>query len=201
MLWRSKACKKYFSLLLYLLDVLALIRPLCGSWICGFGESPWQDGWCCSAIRWSSSMQSGWPEACCTGSRSNSIFLSERLDLSGLCIIFADTAHEARTLLSHPCTGAPCPSLSTASQASKNVIAYWQHFANLEFDVLITTDVLSRGIDFADVKLVMQLHPPKEARSVHSSIRKNWEGRAGRNMHHILWCIWAETLATSARSH
>jgi len=28
-----------------------------------------------------------------------------RLDLSGRCIIFADTAHETRTLLSHPALG------------------------------------------------------------------------------------------------
>ena len=33
------------------------------------------------------------------------ILYVSRLDLSGRCIIFADTAHETRTLLSHPALG------------------------------------------------------------------------------------------------
>ena len=105
--------------------------------------------------------------------------LSERLDLSGRCIIFADTAHEARTLLSHPALGHRAQAVHSESsiQERDRILTA---FANLEFDVLITTDVLSRGIDFADVKLVMQLHPPKEAvQYIHRSGRTGRAGQGG----------------------
>eukprot|EP00435_Cladocopium_sp_Y103_P063581 s321_g25.t1 len=106
--------------------------------------------------------------------------LSERLDLSGgRCIIFADTTREARTLLSHPALGHRAKAVhneSSPHDRDRTLTA----FANLEFDVLITTDIISRGIDFADVKLVLQLHPPKEAvQYIHRSGRTGRAGQGG----------------------
>ena len=106
--------------------------------------------------------------------------LSERLDTSGgRCIVFADTAAEVRSLLAHP-------ALVQRSQGVHSELSVKERdailtaFANLEFDVLVATDVVSRGVDFVDVNLVLQLHPPKEATQyIHRSGRTGRAGKAG----------------------
>lgn len=89
----------------------------------------------------------------------------------GQCIVFVDSTAEAKLLLSHPVMDRQARGLhgETTSLERDAVITA---FANQEFEVLITTDLLSRGIDFKDVSVVMQFHPPREA--------SNYLHRAGR---------------------
>eukprot|EP00438_Fugacium_kawagutii_P014409 Skav227029 [mRNA] locus=scaffold3580:10550:18343:- [translate_table: standard] len=107
-------------------------------------------------------------------------FCRAELDVSGgRCIIFADTTHEARTLLSHPALQLRAQAIHNESSSNERDRVLTA-FANLEFDVLITTDVVSRGVDFANVQLVLQLHPPKEAvQYIHRSGRTGRAGQGG----------------------
>lgn len=106
--------------------------------------------------------------------------LSERLDTAGgRCIIFVDTASEVRSLLVHPALVHRAQGLhSELSVQERDSIL--TAFANMQFDVLVATDVVSRGVDFVDVSLVLQLHPPKEAvQYIHRSGRTGRAGKAG----------------------
>lgn len=108
-------------------------------------------------------------------------FLNSRLDLqlSGRCIIFVDSTSEARSLLSHPALDARARALHSEStpQERDEVITA---FANREFDVLITSDIVSRGVDFQDVSLVLQMHPPRDAAQyVHRAGRTGRAGQGG----------------------
>ncbi|CAE7720860.1 Ddx50 [Symbiodinium sp. CCMP2592] len=106
--------------------------------------------------------------------------LNEKLDmLGGRCIVFVDTASQATALLAHPAMERRARSLhgNSAAEERDSVLT---SFANKEFDVLVATDVIARGLDFADVNLVMQLHPPKDAAQyVHRSGRTGRAGRGG----------------------
>ncbi|CAE8602928.1 unnamed protein product, partial [Polarella glacialis] len=107
--------------------------------------------------------------------------LTSRLDLfpGGRCIIFVDSASEAKVLLTHPALDCRARALhgESSSQDRDFIISA---FANREFDVLITTDVVARGVDFVDVMLVLQLHPPKDATQyVHRAGRTGRAGQGG----------------------
>ncbi|CAJ1431629.1 unnamed protein product [Effrenium voratum] len=106
--------------------------------------------------------------------------LNEQLNLSGgRCIIFVDTTSEARSLLAHPALDRRARAVHGDSSAQERD-GTLSSFANQEFDVLIATDIVSRGIDFADVSLVLQLHPPKEpTQYVHRSGRTGRAGNSG----------------------
>ncbi|CAE7858214.1 unnamed protein product [Symbiodinium microadriaticum] len=106
--------------------------------------------------------------------------LNEKLDmLGGCCIVFVDTASQATALLAHPAMERRARSLHGNSAAEERDTVLTS-FANKEFDVLVATDVIARGVDFADVNLVMQLHPPKDAAQyVHRSGRTGRAGRGG----------------------
>lgn len=103
--------------------------------------------------------------------------MATKLDeLGGRCIIFVDSTAEAKALLSHPVLDRKASAIHAASTSEDrdNVL---NAFINREFDVLITTDILSRGVDFQDVNLVLQFHPPRDAAQyVHRAGRT---GRAG----------------------
>ena len=105
--------------------------------------------------------------------------LQEQLELSEhRCIVFVDTNLEVRQLLAHPqlaqARGVHGESKLTEREQVLNA------FANREFKILVATDVISRGIDFQDVSLVLQLHPPKEApQYIHRAGRTGRAGQGG----------------------
>eukprot|EP00933_Yihiella_yeosuensis_P060926 TRINITY_DN63729_c0_g1_i1.p1 TRINITY_DN63729_c0_g1~~TRINITY_DN63729_c0_g1_i1.p1 ORF type:complete len:676 (+),score=124.55 TRINITY_DN63729_c0_g1_i1:69-2030(+) len=107
--------------------------------------------------------------------------LAEKMDLNpgGRCIVFVDTAAESRSLLSHPAMDRRARALhgdSTSQDRDMTITA----FAQREFDVLITTDIVARGVDFTDVSLVLQLSPPKDAmKYVHRAGRTGRAGQGG----------------------
>lgn len=104
--------------------------------------------------------------------------LDSRLSLSpgSRCIIFSETTTEAKTLLAHPAMNtrarAVHPDLSEQERD-----AVLTAFANREFDTLIATDIVARGVDFLDVALVLIVRPPRDpTQYVHRAGRT---GRAG----------------------
>ena len=55
-----------------------------------------------------------------------------------------------------------------------------KRFKDNKFQVLVATDVASRGIDIPDIELVIQLEPPKDTESyIHRSGRTARAGKHG----------------------
>lgn len=55
-----------------------------------------------------------------------------------------------------------------------------KRFKEGKFNVLVATDVASRGLDIPDVDLVIQIEPPKEVETyIHRSGRTARAGKAG----------------------
>jgi len=55
-----------------------------------------------------------------------------------------------------------------------------KRFKDNKFQVLVATDVASRGLDIPDIELVIQLEPPKDTESyIHRSGRTARMGKSG----------------------
>eukprot|EP00929_Paragymnodinium_shiwhaense_P081019 TRINITY_DN42302_c0_g1_i1.p1 TRINITY_DN42302_c0_g1~~TRINITY_DN42302_c0_g1_i1.p1 ORF type:complete len:675 (-),score=114.55 TRINITY_DN42302_c0_g1_i1:315-2339(-) len=106
--------------------------------------------------------------------------LNRKMDeLGGRCIVFADSTSEAQLLLTHPVLDRKARVLHSESTTQERDIVFTS-FANREFDLLVATDVVARGIDFGDITLVIQLHPPRDAAQyVHRAGRTGRAGNGG----------------------
>lgn len=101
--------------------------------------------------------------------------LEKRLSDRGRCIIFTENRQQANSIYTHPNLRRTARMMYQGDNKMRDSVL--AAFASREFDVLIATDVVARGIDFEDVSLVLQLHPPRDASQyVHRAGRT---GRAG----------------------
>lgn len=104
--------------------------------------------------------------------------LATNLDeLGGRCIIFVDSTTEAKALLAHPVLDRKARALHSDSTSQDRDVVLTA-FANQDFEVLIATDLVSRGVDFRNVTLVLMSHPPKDP-----AIYLHRAGRTGRAGH------------------
>jgi len=95
------------------------------------------------------------------------------------CIIFTEGTSEAKVLLSHPALNGRARAVhSESSEKDRDFVL--TAFASREFDVLLATDLVSRGVDFEDIALVLQVRPPRDAsKYVHRAGRTGRAGQGG----------------------
>eukprot|EP00928_Gymnodinium_smaydae_P070302 TRINITY_DN54164_c0_g1_i1.p1 TRINITY_DN54164_c0_g1~~TRINITY_DN54164_c0_g1_i1.p1 ORF type:complete len:641 (-),score=141.00 TRINITY_DN54164_c0_g1_i1:5-1717(-) len=106
--------------------------------------------------------------------------LAQQLDeRGGQCLVFVDSKREAKLVLTHPVLDVRARALHSDASAAEREAAL-AAFERRAFDVLVTTDIVSRGVDFDNVNVVLQLHPPTEGTQyVHRAGRTGRAGRAG----------------------
>jgi len=100
-------------------------------------------------------------------------------ELGGKCIVFVESAAQAKRLLTHPVLDRKARAIHSEATMEERYMVLTA-FANREFDVLVATDLVSRGVDFDDVRLVLQLHPPSNAAQyLHRAGRTGRAGKSG----------------------
>lgn len=96
----------------------------------------------------------------------------------GRCIIFTGTKAEASELVNKGHIVANCRALHGDIDQRERSKTF-QDFKSGKANVIVATNVAARGLDFPDVDLVIQLHPPEDIESyIHRSGRT---GRAGKD--------------------
>ena len=97
-------------------------------------------------------------------------------------IVFAPTTAEARAISHHPALLNRSKALhGQLNQVERELIM--NLFRAGKFDVLVCTDVAARGLDIADVDLVLSFRPPSDdAQYVHRAGRTGRSGRRGTSV-------------------
>ena len=98
---------------------------------------------------------------------------------TGRILVFTSTKADANSLLlSNKITQDVEAMHGDIAQNQREVTL--KRFKESKFQVLVATDVASRGLDIPDVELVIQLEPPKDTESyIHRSGRTARAGKSG----------------------
>jgi len=107
------------------------------------------------------------------------IFIVNCYGGTGRIIVFTSTKADANSLLlSNSITHDVEAMHGDIAQNQREVTM--KRFKEGKFQVLVATDVASRGLDIPDVELVIQLDPPKDTESyIHRSGRTARAGKSG----------------------
>lgn len=98
----------------------------------------------------------------------------------GRTIVFCETKRQVSSLCSE--FGKGCAALhGDVKQVDRERI--YRSFKSGQITTVIATNVAARGLDFPDIKLVVQAEPPREVESfVHRSGRTGRAGKSGVNV-------------------